>query len=129
MRWPSLSVALAVHDEQIAEHGGRGGVRDRGALEAALARPQTHAAYADPPPDIADLAAILTQGIARNHPFVDGNKRTSMVLTGIFLGLNGYELDADQADVVTMWDALASGVADETALAAWLRTRIDCIEA
>lgn len=124
MRWPTLSIALAVHDAQISEHGGHAGVRDRGALEAALARPQTHAAYADPPPDMAELAAVLAHAIVRSHPFVDGNKRTSLVLTGVFFGLNGYELQATEVEVVPMWLELAAGTVDEQTLAAWLRQRI-----
>lgn len=123
MLWPTLSVALAVHEEQIAEHGGRTGIRDRNALEAALARPRSHAAYSDPSPDIATLAAVLAHA-ASSHPFVDGNKRTSLVLTEGFLDLNGCALRASDEETVAMWLDLAAGAIDEKALAAWLRERI-----
>jgi death-on-curing protein len=99
-------------------------VRDRGALEAALARPQTHAAYADLPPDIAELAAVLAHAIARTHPFIDGNKRTSLVLTEGFLDLNGYDLQASDIETVAPWLELAAGTVDERTLAAWLRERV-----
>ena len=77
--WLEKALVLAIHDRQLAEHGGTGGVRDEGLLESALARPQQLHAYGDPAPDLADLAAALAYGLARNHPFLDGNKRTAAV--------------------------------------------------
>jgi death on curing protein len=94
--WVAPAVALAVHDEQIAEHGGAPGVRDLGLLQSALHRPQNLEAHGNP--DIADLAAAYAFGIARNHPFVDGNKRSSAVIARTFLRLNGFEINASQAD-------------------------------
>jgi len=117
--WIDADVVLAVHDEQLAEHGGSAGIRDGGLLESALARPKNLTAYGDP--DFADLAASYGFGIARNHPFVDGNKRTAFVSTELFLRLNGYRLVAnDQSCVLTML-ALAAGEIDEAAFADWLR--------
>jgi death on curing protein len=121
--WPTLAVVFAVHDEQIAEHGGLAGLRDMGALESALQRPLHHLSFADDP-DIAHLAAILAHALAANHPFVDGNKRVSAAITELFLGLNGYELTADDAALVNAWLALAGGDFDEEAMAAWLRANI-----
>ncbi len=120
-RWLRLEVVLAVHEQQIAEHGGSTGLRDRGLLESALARPQQKAAYGEP--DLADLAAAYAFGIARNHPFVDGNKRVAFVALELFLRLNGLELVADdQACLAVMLD-LAAGAIEEEELAAWLRAR------
>ena len=85
--WLSLKIVLAIHDEQLAEHGGATGLRDAGLLESALARPLNHASYADP--EVAELAALYALGIVRNHPFVDGNKRTGYVARETFLELNG----------------------------------------
>src|SRR3546814_8482956 len=93
--WVSLDVAIAAHREQLAEHGGGDGVRDGNLLESAMARPQNTAAYGDP--DAAELAASYAYGIARNHPFVDGNKRTAAVISEPFLVLNGYGLNASDA--------------------------------
>jgi len=120
--WVDLQVVLAIHDEQIAEHGGASGVRDRGLLESALARPQNLLAYGDP--DIADLAVAYAHAIARNHPFVDGNKRTAWVVAETFVGLNGHEIDADDASVFAEMLALAEGRIEEKAFAAWLRERL-----
>ena len=92
--WIDRRLALAIHERQLAEHGGGGGVRDETLLESALARPQQLFAYGEPPPDLAALAASLAFGLARNHPFVDGNKRTALVAYFTFLSLNGAELDA-----------------------------------
>lgn len=118
--WVATSVVLAVHDEQIAEHGGAAGVRDLGLLESALARPMHLAAY-DADADPAALAAAYAFGIARNHPFVDGNKRTALVVLELFLELNGHRLAADDADCVTTFLALAAGEIAESELAAWVR--------
>ncbi|MBX9811051.1 MAG: type II toxin-antitoxin system death-on-curing family toxin, partial [Burkholderiales bacterium] len=96
--WLEKALVLAIHDRQLAEHGGSAGVRDEGLLESALARPQQSHAYGDPAPDLADLAAALAYGLARNHPFVDGNKRTAHVAYRTFLALNGAELVATDED-------------------------------
>ena len=118
--WIDPAVLLAVHEEQLTEHGGGPGIRDLGLFESALARPRNLALYGEP--DAAALAAAYCFGIARNHPFVDGNKRTAFVALELFLGLNGLELTADDAGcVLTMLD-VAAGAIDEAALAAWLRT-------
>lgn len=118
--WLSADVLLAVHEEQLAEHGGAAGVRDLGLFESALARPQNLAAHGDP--DVAALAASYGVGLARNHPFVDGNKRTAFVAVELFLALNGHALVADDATCVLTLLAVAAGTLDEAAFAAWLRT-------
>src|SRR6185295_5672737 len=107
--WIDKRFALAIHDRQLAEHGGSGGVRDETLLDSALARPQQLHAYGDPAPDIAALAASLAFGIARNHPFVDGNKRTAHVCYRVFLALNGAELDATDEDKYVAMLSLAEG--------------------
>lgn len=120
--WVDLSVALAAHGEQLAEHGGGEGLRDAALLESALARPRNLVAYGDP--DAAELAAAYAFGIARNHPFVDGNKRMALVVCETFLALNGYRLDASDAELVVLFLALAAGEVGEDELADWLRERI-----
>lgn len=117
--WLALEVVDAIHEAQLAEHGGSRGTRDTGLLESALARAQNLAAYGVP--DIADLAAAYGFGIARNHPFVDGNKRTAFVCAELFLTLNAYELGADDSDCIVAMLALAAGDIDEAAFAAWIR--------
>lgn len=117
--WVEREVVLAIHDMQLAEHGGLEGVRDLKLLESALARPRNLASYGDP--DAAALAAAYGWGVARNHPFVDGNKRSAFVVTELFLQLNGYELTADDGHCVITMLALAAGDLDEQGLAAWLR--------
>ncbi len=119
-RWVAADVLLAVHEEQLAEHGGAAGVRDLGLFESALARPQNMAAYGDP--DVAALAASYGVGLAKNHPFIDGNKRTAFVAVELFLALNGHELAADDASCVLTMLAVAAGTLDEPGFAAWLRT-------
>ena len=119
-RWVTKSVVLAIHEQQIAEHGGTAGVRDIGLLESALARPQNLAAYTEP--DIAAMAAAYGFGVARNHPFLDGNKRTSYVVTLSFLRLNGIDVRADEATRLDLWLRLASGDVTEEQLAEWLRS-------
>jgi death-on-curing protein len=122
--WLEKALVLAIHDRQIAEHGGSAGVRDEGLLESALARPQQSHAYGDPAPDLADLAAALAYGLARNHPFLDGNKRTAHVAYRTFLALNGAELAAtDEEKYVTML-ALAEGKLAGRDFAVWLRERL-----
>ena len=120
--WVSLEVALAAHHEQIAEHGGGEGVRDSGMLESAMARPQNLVAYGYP--DGAELAAAYAFGIARNHPFVDGNKRTAAVVSETFLALNGHDLTATDAELVVTFLALAAGELSERELAAWFRDHL-----
>ena len=120
--WLSITVVLAIHDAQIAEHGGSDGVRDMGALESAIARPQHLEAYGSP--DLAAMAAALAYGIAQNHGFVDGNKRTSAVTTETFLELNGATLTATDAEIVETWSELGAGKLSEDALADWIRARL-----
>ena len=115
--WVTLDVALAAHGEQIAEHGGGEGVRDETLLESAMARPQNLAVYESP--DAPKLAAAYAYGIARNHPFVDGNKRTAAVVSETFLTLNGYKLTATDAELVVAFVALAAGELSEAELEAW----------
>ena len=117
-----MEVAIAAHREQLAEHGGGEGLRDRGLLESAMARPKQLASYGDP--DFAALAAAYAYGIARNHPFVDGNKRTAAVVSETFLALNGYELTATDAELVVAFVALAIGELTEDELADWFRRRL-----
>lgn len=120
--WISPAVALAIHAEQMAEHGGGDGVRDAGLLESAIARPQNLAVYGEP--DAAALAAAYAFGIARNHPFVDGNKRTAAVVSETFLTLNGHRLGATDAELVVAIMTLAAGDLSEADLADWFRTHV-----
>ena len=122
--WLEKALVLAIHDRQIAEHGGSAGVRDEGLLESALARPQQLHAYGDPAPDLADLAASLAYGLARNHPFVDGNKRTAAVCCETFVELNDAVLEADDLELFEQYLALAEGKLAERDFAAWLRERL-----
>ena len=120
--WLEAAVLRAVHEEQLAEHGGAAGIRDEGLFESALARPQHLAAYGEP--DLCDLAAAYGFGLARNHPFIDGNKRTAFVAVELFLLVNGQELMAsDESCVLTML-AVAAGQMDEAAFAAWLSEHV-----
>ena len=116
--WIGREVVLAIHDEQLAEHGGQPGVRDRGLLESAMARPQDQFAYGEQ--SIARLAASYAFGISRNHPFLDGNKRTSLVVAELFLDLNGLELTASDAECVTTFLQLAAGEITDAELAEWI---------
>jgi death-on-curing protein len=120
--WINPRVISAAHAEQLAEHGGAEGVRDQGLLESALARPMNLAAYGEP--DVAALAAAYGFGIVRNHPYVDGNKRTGLVALELFLNLNGYELFADDAECVLTILALAAGSLEEAQLAEWVRANM-----
>jgi death-on-curing protein len=120
--WVDLAVALAAHGEQLAEHGGAAGVRDIGMLESAMARPLNLVAYGDP--DMADLAAAYAFGIARNHPFIDGNKRTAAVVSETFLAINGHALDCDDVELVTTFLALAAGELTVEELTAWFRRNV-----
>ncbi len=117
--WIDPAVVLAIHDQQIAEHGGMGGVRDMGLLESALARPVQLEAYGDP--DAFDLAAAYAYGIARNHSFVDGNKRTAYVVCMLFLRLHGLEIKAPGPDRVILFERLGKGEVQPEELAGWLR--------
>ena len=121
--WVRDDVVLAIHNRQLAEHGGSDGVRDAGLLASALARPKNLFAYSDPPADLASLAAAYAFGIARNHAFVDGNKRTAFVVCRTFLLLNGLTLAASQEEKYTAFLRLASGELGEDELAAWIRER------
>ena len=121
-RWIGAELVYALHDRLTAEHGGPDGLRDRNALESALARPQNLTAYENP--DAASLAAAYAFGVARNHGFLDGNKRTAWVLARLFLADNGYVLSFDAIDAVRTVEALAAGNLDEVQLAAWFRARL-----
>lgn len=118
-RWIDRRALCLLHDESIAEHGGATGLRDEGLLESALARPLHLAAYGEP--DVFDLAAAYGVGLAKNHAFVDGNKRAAFLSVGLFLALNGYRLVASQADATLTMLAVAEGSLEEPAFAAWLR--------
>ena len=120
--WIEDAVVGAIHDAQLAEHGGLVGIRDSGLLESALARPRNLFAYASQ--DIVDCAAAYGFGIARNHPFIDGNKRTAFVCTELFFALNGYDLMADDLACVKAMLALAAGELAEAEFAAWLRGHV-----
>jgi death on curing protein len=122
--WIESAVVLAIHEAQLAEHGGIAGIRDEGLLSSALSRPQNLAAY-DDEPDAASLAAAYAFGIARNHPFLDGNKRTAFVVMELFLNLNGWVLTADDADCISTMLRLASGDLSEKSLAGWLRDHLN----
>ncbi len=123
MKWLRIDAVLAMHKRQIAEHGGGDGVRDIGLLESALARPQNIAVY-EPAEDIARLAAAYAFGIAKNHPFVDGNKRTALVACRTFLILNHYQLNATPTDKYLTFLSLAEGSLSEDELTTWLREKI-----
>ena len=118
--WIEERDALAIHDRLLALHGGATGVRDRDLLESALARPRQHHSYAKTS-DVVEMAALYTAGIVRNHPFIDGNKRTGFVIGVLFLELHGFDFTASEADATQAVMALASGTLDEAAFTAWLR--------
>ena len=120
--WVGSEVAVSAHRNQLAEHGGGDGIRDRGLFDSAMARPQNLVVYGDP--DAAALAASYAFGLARNHPFIDGNKRTAAVVGETFLILNGYALETNDAEVVVAFLALAAGDLTEDELADWFRERI-----
>ncbi len=122
-RWVRADVVYAVHDRQLAEHGGLDGIRDVGAIESALARPQNQAAYGEP--DVADLAAAYAYGLARNHGFADGNKRTAWIVARLFLADNGCRIAFNNIDAVRTMEGVASGSVDEAALAVWFRRAVD----
>jgi death-on-curing protein len=120
--WLEAEVSLAIHDRQLAEHGGGAGVRDAGALESALARPINRWAYGDD--DLCALAAAYAFGVARNHPFVDGNKRTAWVLARLFLRLNDVAISFEPEDAIRAMLALAAGELSEDELADWFRQHL-----
>jgi death-on-curing protein len=120
--WVEIRDGLPIHDAQLTEHGGASGVRDHGLFESALARPQNLAAHGEP--DIAALAAAYAFGIAKNHPFVDGNKRTALVVLEFFLALNHHILTVDDVQCVVTILALADGTLSEAELADWIRRNI-----
>jgi death on curing protein len=120
--WVGLEVARAAHLDQLAQHGGGEAVRDEGLFQSAIARPRNLANYGDP--DAASLAASYAFGIARNHPFIDGNKRTALVVSETFLRINGFRLDATNAELVVRFMALAAGELSEEELGVWFRERL-----
>ena len=120
--WIDPRAISAIHDEQLAEHGGAAGLRDENLLASALARPINLAAYGKP--DAAALAASYAVGLAKNHPFIDGNLRTAFVSLELFLALNGFELIANDVDCVTTMLAVAAGEIDEAGLSEWIRRNI-----
>jgi death-on-curing protein len=121
--WVSRVLVDAIHYAQLDEHGGSHGTRDPDALEAALARPRQKQTYT-PDVDLADLAAAYAFGLAKSHPYVDGNKRVAFVVAAIFLGLNGYEVDRGDDEVVATMQALAAGKVTEEAVAQWFRAAL-----
>lgn len=125
-KWVSVDTVHAMHNRQIAEHGGTNGVRDKGLLLSALARPENLNAYGENV-DLAALAASYAFGIAKNHPFIDGNKRTALVVSVTFLNLNGFDFDAPSTEVYTTFLSLAEGTISEEDLAAWFRERLEPI--
>jgi death on curing protein len=125
VKWLLKEAVLAMHARQLAEHGGGAGIRDEGLLESALQRVENKAAYEQP--DIAELAAAYAFGIARNHPFIDGNKRTALVAARAFLFYNGYQITAKSDDKLNTILALASGTLSEEDLAIWFRKNLTAI--
>lgn len=121
-RWVNRQALLLLHDESLAEHGGGSGLRDAGLFESALARPVNLAAYGSP--DVAALAASYGFGLAKNHAFVDGNKRVAFLSLGLFLSNNGFRLVTTQAEATVTMLGVASGAIAEERLAQWLRERI-----
>jgi death on curing protein len=119
-RWISKRAVLALHSEQLAEHGGSDGIRDESLLDSALAKPQNVFAYAESP-SVFTLAASYAFGIARNHAFIDGNKRTALVVSILFLNRNGWDIEAPREEVYYTFLNLAAGSVSEEELAAWFR--------
>jgi death on curing protein len=126
-KWIEGDEVIAIHGRQLAEHGGAEGLRDSNLLQSALARPRQLFAYSDPTADLSMLAAAYAFGIAKNHPFVDGNKRTAAVVCETFIMLNGADLTADDADMTQMFLQLAAGDVSEDQLALWIRANIRTI--
>lgn len=128
IKWLLEQTVLAIHKRQIAEHGGRDGVRDAGLLSSALARPQNLLAYSEETPDISALAAAYAFGVVKNHPFIDGNKRTALVVMRTFLQLNNYNLNAGQEEKYLTFLQLAEGSLSEEELTGWIRGRTEIIK-
>lgn len=122
--WVRNDVVRAIHLRQLAEHGGTAGIRDEGLLDSALARPKNRWAYSEPKPDFATFDASYAFGVVRNHPFIDGNKRTGFVLLRTFLMINGFDIEATQEEKYLTFLSLACGTLDESALADWIRHRL-----
>ena len=122
--WITGDVVRAIYRRQLAEHGGADGIRDAGLLDSALARPKNLWAYSGPKPDLASLAASYAVGVIKNHPFIDGNKRTGFILLRTFLLLNGRNLQASSSEKYETILSLANGTLDELGLADWIRFRI-----
>ena len=120
--WLNTELVSAMHLRQLSEHGGGAGLRDAGLLESAVQRPINKSQYGEP--DLSDLAASYAYGIARNHPFIDGNKRTALVASFTFLYLNGFRVNTTQVENVRVFLALASGNLTEDALAVWFRSNV-----
>jgi death-on-curing protein len=121
--WIEERDVLAIHDRLLALYGGAPGLRDQGLLESALARPRQHHAYAGSP-DVIEMASLYAAGIVRNHPFIDGNKRTGFVIGVLFLELHGFAFKASEADATQAVMGLAAGTLDEAGYAAWLRENV-----
>ena len=121
-RWVEENAVLAIHDRQLAEHGGADSIRDQAAIGSTLARPMNLAAYGNP--DAADLAAAYIHGLAKNHPFIDGNKRTAWVTARVFLADNGWTLNFTPLDAIQAMEGVAAGRIGKSQLANWLRTRL-----
>lgn len=122
--WLLEEAVRAIHERQIAEHGGSSGMRDEGLLQSALARPQHLVAYGEPPPDVAVLAVAYAFSLARNHPFIDGNMRTSLIAARTFLLINGFDLVASQEEKYLTFLQLAKGEIEEISLAGWIRQHL-----
>ena len=122
--WVRYDVVIAIHRRQLAEHGGGEGIRDVGLLESALDKPKNLYHYSDPKPALAAMAASYAYGIALNHPFVDGNKRTAFIACQLFLRLNGIQITASQAEKYDIFIKLASGDLSEKSLAKWINEHI-----
>lgn len=120
-KWVEKSYALVVHEALLAEHGGGAGIRDDGLLESALARPQNLWSYGEPAPDLAGLAASYAFGLAKNLPFIDGNKRVALVISFAFLQVNGYKMTTTQVQNAVMFEEVAAGLRTEEELASWFR--------
>lgn len=120
--WITVNLALAIHSRQLAEHGGADGTRDAGLLDSAIACPRQKFAYGSPTPAIPELAASLAFGLARNHPFIDGNKRTAAVACETFLNFNDFDLTASDEEMYLTFFNLAAGALTEEQLADWLTT-------
>ena len=121
--WVNRHALLLLHDESLAEHGGASGLRDEGLLESALARPLNLALYENP--DLASLAAAYGVGLAKNHAFIDGNKRAAFLAAGLFLTMNGYRLQATQSEATLTILAVAGGEMNETDFGQWIRAHIE----